>query len=206
MRTSRVLAALGVLVLVTVLAPLVSDPLGAQSGNKPVTSAPKEPKPEPVSVVNTPTVTVGNTPLPVSLTSNGNNPASQPYTQEVISTSCNASFCFFTFPAVPAGKRLVIQQLNLIVRPASTTTIVDQAKLTTSTEPANSSGADFYFPMTLIGMAGVGNVFNTYSANSAVVAYAEAGVQPALETANRTAGSTSDFGIATISGYLVDVP
>jgi len=130
-----------------------------------------------------------------------------PYTQEVTSTSCNASFCFFTFPAVPAGKRLVIQQLNLIVRPASTATIVDQAKLTTSTEPNNNSPAEFHFPMTLIGMAGVGNTFNTYAADSAVVvAYVEAGVQPALETTNRTAGSTFDFGIATISGHLVDVP
>jgi hypothetical protein len=137
------------------------------------------------------------------------NPARHPYTQFPASQSCNSSFCFFDFPTVPPGKRLVVQQVNLMVRPVSGSTIVDQAELIAGLEPPNQfgEGVTFHFPMTEIALAGVGVVgSNTFVGNLAVVAYYDAGSYPHVETVNRTAGSANDFTQAVISGYLVNLP
>jgi hypothetical protein len=99
-----------------------------------------------------------------------------------------------------------MQQLNVYVRPNSPATVVDQLELRSDTEPSVNIVASINLPMAQIGTAGVGNGSNTYGANFTVVAYAEAGSIPHIETINRTNGSVSDFGRATISGYLVDVP
>jgi hypothetical protein len=133
------------------------------------------------------------------------NPARHPYTQEAGSPNCERAGCSIFFISVPPGKRLVVQQVNTFVRPTSISTIVDWGSLISDREPCCGTAPSFRIPMNLIAPAGV-FPDNVYSGNLAVVAYYEPGSTPVVITHNRAPGGRTDLAIATISGYLVDLP
>jgi hypothetical protein len=141
-----------------------------------------------VEITNTPTVKI----------------AGAPYAVESIG-SCNSFFCFFTFPAVPTGKQLVITHINVTVRPTLTTTIVDYADLQTTNTNDAATLAENFFGFRQIGHAGASNLFNTWNVNSQVLAFMVAGQSPQVEVGLGTTGSVA-FSAATLSGYLVDAP
>jgi len=60
-----------------------------------------------------------------ALVQDADNPARHPYSQEVGTEDCDRLGCSIRFPAVPPGKRLVVQQVNGFVSPTSISTIVD---------------------------------------------------------------------------------
>ena len=134
------------------------------------------------------------------------NPARHPYTQQ-LSGQCSTTGCGFLFPGVPSGKRLVIEQVNLILSPASTSTVANMALLVGSVEPPPVVfSGQFFFPMTLALPVGISNARNSYIGNLAVMAYYEAGAQPEVQAYYTTGGSGNDLASATISGHLVDLP
>jgi len=150
-----------------------------------------------VTITNTPNVSVTNTPT-VKLA------GGEPYAVVSIG-NCNTLFCFFSFPAVPAGKRLVINFVNVTVRPSATTTIVDFAELATTDTNDASILVTNDFGFTQVGHAGASNVFNSWTVNSPTLAFVFAGQSPELEADMGTSGTIA-FSSATLSGYLVDAP
>jgi len=150
-----------------------------------------------VTITNTPNVSVTNTPT-VKLA------GGEPYAVVSIG-NCNTLFCFFSFPAVPAGKRLVINFVNVTVRPSATTTIVDFAELATTDTNDASILVTNDFGFTQVGHAGASNVFNSWTVNSPTLAFVVAGQSPELEADMGTSGTIA-FSSATLSGYLVDAP
>jgi hypothetical protein len=138
-------------------------------------------------------------PVPVS---NVNERSRRPFSYDDVGT-CNAVNCFFDYPVVPEGKRLVILHVNGIARPQSTTTIFDQAELLTN-NTENEFGARNTFGMALIGQEGAAVAANTWGFNSAVLAVVEAGQFARVTMRTRNGGSTF-FSQATIAGYLEDI-
>jgi len=149
-------------------------------------------KPLSALIINT-----SSQPVPV-LDVNGRTPFSHDDVGE-----CNDSNCFFAFPEVPQGKRLVVLHVGGIARPSSTATVFDQAELVTD-QTENEFGARNSFAMTLIGKAGSSVVANTYGFNAPVLAFVEAGHAPRISMATSVGGETL-FSQATISGYFENV-
>jgi hypothetical protein len=119
---------------------------------------------------------------------------------------CNTSNCFFHYPEVPAGKRLVILHISGIAR-ANAPSVFDQAELVSSnTETA--SGARHYFAITQIGRAGSSVAADTWGVNSPVLAFVEAGQAPrvTMMTSVGVPGGGFVFSQVTLSGYLEDAP
>jgi len=171
--------------------PVTINGTSTVTGNVTITNTPN------VSVTNTPNVAVTNTPT-VKLA------GGEPYAVVSIG-NCNTLFCFFSFPAVPAGKRLVINFVNVTVRPSATTTIVDFAELATTDTNDASILVTNDFGFTQVGHAGASNVFNSWTVNSPTLAFVVAGQSPELEADMGTSGTIA-FSSATLSGYLVDAP
>ena len=171
--------------------PVTINGTSTVTGNVTVTNTPN------VSVTNTPNVAVTNTPT-VKLA------GGEPYAVGSIGT-CNTFFCFFSFPVVPAGKRLVINFVNVTVRPSATTTIVDFAELATTDTSNAGTLVTNDFGFTQVGHAGASNAFNSWTVNSPTLAFVVAGQSPELEADMGTAGTIA-FASATLSGYLVDAP
>jgi hypothetical protein len=171
----------------------------------PMLSEAKPPITEPVDVkVTNPSlmVEVANAdPVPVALVGQA---ARTPYSFDDVG-ECNTLFCFFEFPAVPAGKRLVILHVSGIAR-VQAPTAFDQAELISSNTETNS-GARNYFAMTQIGQAGSGVLADTYGFNAPVLAFVKAGQAPRAEMVTRVAMPPGFvFSQVTISGYLEDDP
>ena len=101
----------------------------------------------------------------------------------------NQFYCQVTFPAVPAGKRLVVTQASATysLNPGATEAIV-------------SIGTGLFSTMDLPAPVNVGN--NRYVASAAITYYFEQGESPVVFI---TGGSviTSNTGHASIVGYLV---
>jgi hypothetical protein len=140
-------------------------------------------------------------PVPVAVL---NQAQRQPYSFDDVG-ECNAANCFFEYPTVPAGKRLVIQHVGGIAR-AGAPTVFDQAELVTS-QTENDFGARNYFAMTQIGRAGSSIVADTWGFNSPVLAFVEAGGSPRV-TMFTSVGPSGGFVFSqvTLSGYLEDAP
>jgi len=137
-----------------------------------------------------------------ALVRNVDEPGRVPFAQDVVGT-CNAVNCFFTFATVPAGKRLVIEQIEGLARSLSTTAVFSDAELVTSSSVTATSGVRHNFHMSLLSPAGSSNVFNGWYFNSPTKAYVEAGSSPSVTMHQSTAGGTA-FSQVTITGYLVD--
>jgi hypothetical protein len=99
-----------------------------------------------------------------------------------------------TLPAVPPGKRLIIQHVNLGVF----TTVPDSIQ---QIFLDNSAGGVSYFPATYMATA---SGLNDYVVNESVLVNFEAGDVPKLQIFSISGGNTSVLG--QISGYMIDVP
>jgi len=101
------------------------------------------------------------------------------------------TFCNVTFPAFPAGKRLVIEHVSALVNVFSAGVSAERAVLTTNS-PGNymSLQADAYGA----------------TLNQQVLLYEDAGFTPPILTVHlKGVSNGSDAVLATISGYLVDL-
>jgi hypothetical protein len=98
-----------------------------------------------------------------------------------------------TFGFVPAGKRLVIEHVSVLVRGAFADTI-DSAFLS-----GNQAGTFQFVPGVYTQTGG-----GAYVINQQVLAYFEAGDTP---TFNVQSSSTAGFSLnVTLSGYTIDIP
>jgi hypothetical protein len=149
--------------------------------------------PVPVTVANVP-----SSPLLIQ-------PAEVPFSIDTATADCSNSGCFFTFPAVPAGKMLVIKHLSTYIRPSSGT-IFDFAELIASNTEDPGISTRFIFPMARIGLAGSSVISDTWSVNAPVLAFVRAGQSARLELTTRAGGGNAFFRQATISGYLRNAP
>jgi hypothetical protein len=98
-----------------------------------------------------------------------------------------------TFPFVPAGKRLVIEHVSVLIRGAFADTI-DSAYLS-----GNQAGA-FQFTPGVYTQTGGG----AYVINQGVLEYFDAGDTPTFNVSSSSANPFTT--IATISGYTIDIP
>lgn len=162
-----------------------------------------------VKVTNTPSVTVANPtsdPVPVAI-ANGPpvtvKPAETPFSVDVVG-NCNDVNCFIDFPAVPAGKMLVIKHVSTIARP-NAGAIFDFAQLVASNTETDGIGTRFTFPMTRIGLAGSSVLVDTYGANGPVLAFVREGQIPRLTLTTHVSGPIL-FAQGTLSGYMIDAP
>jgi hypothetical protein len=164
---------------------LAKPPMGIQ-GN--VTVLNDENNPVPVTVTNLPEAVAPKIRIPYSQSSVGN---------------CNGFNCILDgFEIVPEGKLLVISHISVVVRPALTTTVVDQATLKTNNTIAPTFIVN-YFPMPRIGQKGDGVLADTWAMNAPVTAFVTAGSFPSLSVTIRDEGVVS-FSQASISGFLID--
>jgi hypothetical protein len=141
-------------------------------------------------------------PVPVAVVGQ---PVRQPYSFDDVG-QCNTANCFFDYPTVPAGKRLVVLHVNGIAR-ANAPPVFDQAELVSS-NTENALGARHTFGLTQIGRAGSSNVLDTWGFNSPVLAFVESGQSPRV-TIHTSVGMTAGafvFSQVTVSGYLEDAP
>lgn len=158
------------------------------------------PPPAKVNVINTPDVNIINPTLDVTVKGFREG---RPYSKDVVGT-CNDKNCFFnTFPQVPDGKMLVIMHISVLVRPLSSTTVVDFAQLVTSDTEEPGIGARNYFPMTRIGQAGVSVIYDSWATNAPVRAYVRQGEAPSISSYSSVGGGFA-FATATIAGYVID--
>jgi hypothetical protein len=127
-----------------------------------------------------------------------------PFSVDITAAQCSTSNCSFTFPAVPAGKMLVIKHLSTIIRPQVVGTIFDFAELIASNTEDPNIGTRFTFPMTRIGVAGSSFAADTWSANAPLLAFVRAGQSARVTVVSRNGGADPSFRQATISGHLID--
>ena len=124
-----------------------------------------------------------------------------PYQQHVVVGSgderCSAFGCDVSVPAVPAGKRLVVQHVSLtqIVQSGFTST----ARLRTDSFAESDVRIDLVpHEQTL----GGGSILVTYS--QPVFGFVDAGAAPVIQTGASGAGLVTDFSTSSyISGFLV---
>ena len=154
-----------------------------------------------VQVTNTPNVQVTNTPN-VLVTNSASNPviiqnrdstARNPYYSENFCNQPTNGYCLIDLTTVPAGMRLVIEYVTVLnqMPAAGTITSMDLRKKGTNVIVA-------FLPT-------AANPVNTnYTTSEKILAYFDAGETPEVLTfTNSAAGFTS---IATVSGYLINIP
>ena len=113
--------------------------------------------------------------------------------------------CFVIFPAVPAGRRLVIENLTgtvTVLSPGFPSAVTIQTGV-----PAFANRVSVPFEL-LLGHDYGGGVFQ-YGANATVKTYVEAGDSPRVSVAaSSSTGATGliRFGSVALSGYLVELP
>jgi hypothetical protein len=154
-------------------------------------------------------VTVQNdegNPVPVTVT-NLPEPAAPevriPFSQTVVAT-CNDFNCRMDFEPVPEGMQLLISFVSAAVRPVLTTTVVDQAVLSTSNTFDSGFGVISYFPMARIGQSGDSVLADTWAMNAQLTAFVRAGLSPRLVITIRDEGEIF-FSEGTVSGYLIGI-
>jgi hypothetical protein len=151
-----------------------------------------------VTVMMAPSATAQSQPVLVRDTEN---PAHHPFTYRSganwIANAPNASF----FVTVPAGKRLVIEQVSFRadVKPSATQKVSVEVLTTT----AGVSSA-YFFAGASRGPAGV---FDEFIGAAQMRSYADAnGFQEILVTRADSSGGGADNVDLSLSGYLVDMP
>lgn len=138
-------------------------------------------------------VQVTNTAADPVINQDRDNPARN-YYQQWVQDYC-VEICNLTFPPVPAGQLLVIQNISAqILSTAPVTQLIFQ--------DFNANAAPTIYPAvtTLPGFSG------TYLINTPTLAYFAAGSVPGIILANNDTQGTNLFLQANISGYTVKVP
>ena len=113
-------------------------------------------------------------------------------------SSCNTvtfNFCQITFPAVPAGKRLIVTHVSAL-------NVMLAANTITSMDLRAVGGVIRGFFNVQVA-PGTGSSFN-YTTNEATLAKFDAGESAQLITFSNSSASFTLVGI--ISGYLIDIP
>lgn len=160
-----------------------------------------------VGLAGTPTVQFANTtPL---LVKNLDEPGREPYQQTVqipeANSGCPGSPCdsTFTFPAVPANKRLVIQHVsaNLILFSGS----FPFSATLGPTGPGNPLPLGGH--QLLLTLQGSGQGFDFWITSQQVTFYVDPLQQPTIDVTSDPAHTPQSVAInATITGYLVSLP
>jgi hypothetical protein len=107
--------------------------------------------------------------------------------------------CVIDFPAVPTGKRLIIEQVSAVATlPTAAAGTIDLIEL----RGAGGSNVFQFLPVT----ASIGNFGGQvqYATNQTVLAAYDAGQIPEVDTFVAS-GSTFTV-LASISGYMIDIP
>ena len=142
-------------------------------------------------------------PLPVPVTGNTtvsgtvrvkniDEPGRNPY--QFVGGCTGSTGCFVVFPAVPAGKRLVLQHVSAgIGIPTNVPYQIVAVRIPSGPHPVP----------TLVGTEA--GVVNDYQFDQQIVAFFEAGQSPNLQVAVERTGSGAVGVTAFISGYLVDL-
>lgn len=145
-----------------------------------------------VSVVGMPNVVVTNTPATAVPTRDLNSPARQPYMFSGSCESNNSNSCQIRTPPVPAGKRLVLQQVNGSMQLFGNSLPQEYRVFLGGAVNLNT------LPRLISSYSNLSN----FSINETVLAYVEAGqiitVQPSCFNGFQIIAST------LLSGYLVD--
>ena len=167
-------------------------------------------------------VTVTNTPLPVSVTNtavpvtgsvavsgfsgtpvfrNADEPGRAPYQVRAVgltSTVCNEFGCLVKFPAVPAGRRLVVQHVSGFFQPKAGSV---PARIGLYSTVLGVSVASEFFA-TVQG----GGAFTDIIFDQPVLAYFDAGDQPGvwIDQVSIDTSSPNNTQVASLNGYLVD--
>lgn len=117
--------------------------------------------------------------------------------QEVESCFNVTNPCVIPFASVPAGKRLIIEQVSALVTLPAAGTIAD-------IELRGSGGSGvFQFLPVVASIGNFGGQFQ-YTTNQTVLASYDAGQAPNVDA---FVASTAPFTmIASISGYMIDIP
>ena len=129
--------------------------------------------------------------VPVTITNQGASPT--PYQA---SSGCFGALvlgeaqCDMAFPAVPAGKRLIVEHVTM------------EANLVTAgAKIVRMAGTGGYFSPVFVGRCCLGSAADVWALNIAVLDFVEPGSQPAIQTI-----ATSQLNMnGTITGYLVNL-
>jgi hypothetical protein len=147
-------------------------------------------------------VTVMNTTSQPAITSGMDDPGRVPYVSQAAlgSQSCQLDECVFNFPSVPAGHRLVVQQLSGFIQFGSGTSLAARV----ATAPLGSTSGEGEFTVNAI--PNQGN--NLASFNQPYLAYFDGGQTPvvfviSINTLFRGA-PFNDSEVVTLKGYLLD--
>jgi hypothetical protein len=110
-------------------------------------------------------------------------------------SNCNSPDpCVIAFPAVPAGKRLIIKQASALVKFGAGGTIVS----------VQLRGGTVFQYLPVIATPGNFAGETDFVAHAPVLASYEAGEQPNMDAFSPTGGSF--LMVASISGYMIDIP
>jgi hypothetical protein len=210
----------GLLLLVGVIA-LVTPHVAVSQGSGTNAAAKASPTPADVNVVNTPAVLAQQSgPWSVGIDSSANavkidttnplpvrdvdNPARQPF---VFFMAAALNHWFGTAPnidlqfSVPAGKRLVIEQISIEADLTPTASQELRGAVRTS---VGGSFYDYAFVGTDSGQDGI---FEDFIASSQMKSYADPGTAVQIfVTRNDTSGGSADKAEVNLSGYLIDMP
>jgi len=119
------------------------------------------------------------------------------YTANLSCTTVTFGYCGVTFPAVPAGKRLIITQVSML----NLSPVVNSI---TSIDLRYHNGSIIAFLNSQLNAGTTGGTFN-YTVNETVFAKFDAGDAPQLLTF-LIPGVNSFQMVGIISGYMIDVP
>jgi hypothetical protein len=135
-----------------------------------------------------------------ALVENIDEPGRNPYQASVIfnqdPTNCTQFVCTADFPAVPAGKRLVITYASALYGLTSGGSAPNVAL----TIDGNIFGTRALLPVPQP------DGFNTYIVGSPITFYVDAGHQPTLLLGGQFVSPVSISAQASVSGYLVSAP
>jgi hypothetical protein len=127
-----------------------------------------------------------------ALVQNRDEPARNFYSVESFCQTPTFNYCEVDFPAVPAGKRLIIQHVSALNSMPAANTIGD------SDLRIKGSGSIKAFLPVVAPPTG-----SNYITNAAVLASFEAGEQPSYLVFSSSPTFTT---VAVLSGYMIDIP
>jgi hypothetical protein len=131
-----------------------------------------------------------------AIVQNRDEPARNFYSSQLSCSINTSGYCVVDYPAVPTGKRLIIQHVSSIETMPAQNTI-------TSIDLRTKGGAIGAFMNALPGPANIAGAAY-YSTNDNVLVSYDAGAQP--EFIVFTTSSANFTTVAIISGYMIDIP
>jgi len=136
--------------------------------------------------------------IQAALVKNVDEPGRNPY-QASVSTNCWGTYCFLSFPAVPAGKRLVIEHVaGWIVAGTNSSTIVAALRPQGTAGNLDANPSDPVVPLKLFDVT---QDAQQLGVNTPVHFYAEEGESPKVTIFSDAGLGTTAF---SLTGYLID--